>query len=59
MGIISKIESIIAGFYIYKVYLIVLAVLLFFAIYGVLINWRPYATGGLFSIEWLETILEK
>jgi len=59
MRIISKIESIIAGFYIHKLYLIVLAVLLFFALYGVLINWRPYATGGLFSIEWLETTPEK
>ena len=55
MGILSKIESIIAGFYIYRVYLIILAVILFFAIYGVMVNWRPYATGGLFSIEWFET----
>ena len=55
MGILSKIESIIAGFYIYRVYLIVLAIILFFVIYGVLVNWRPYTTEGLFSIEWLET----
>ena len=27
--------------------------------YGILIHWRPYATGGLFSIEWLETTQEK
>ena len=54
MGILSKIESIVAGFYIYKVYLIVLAIILFFALYGVLINWRPWATEGLFSIEWFE-----
>ena len=59
MGILSKIESIIAGFYIYKVYLIVLAIILFFVIYGVLINWRPYATEGLFSIEWFETIKQE
>ena len=51
MNILSKLESIIAGFYIYRVYLIVLAIILFFAVYGVLVNWRPHATGGLFSYE--------
>ena len=55
MSILSKIESIIAGFYIYRVYLIVLAIILFLAAYGIIVNWRPHATGGLFNIEWFET----
>ena len=59
MRILSKIESIIIGFYIYRVYLIVLAILLFFATYGVMVTWRPYTTEGLFSIEWFETTQEK
>jgi len=59
MNMLSKIESIIAGFYIYRVYLIVLAIILFFTVYGVMVNWRPYASEGLFSIEWFETTQEK
>ena len=51
MNILSKLESIIAGFYIYRVYLIILAIILFLAVYGVMVNWRPHATGGLFSYE--------
>ena len=59
MNMLSKIESIIAGFYIYRVYLIVLAIILFFTVYGVMVNWRPYATGGLFSIEWFDAMKEE
>ena len=36
----------------------VIGIILFFTAYGVLIHWRPYATGGLFSIEWLDDIRE-
>jgi len=35
----SSIESIIAGFYIYRVYLIILAIILFLAVYSVMVNW--------------------
>ncbi len=55
MNILSKIESIIAGFYIYRGYFIILAIIFILCLYGVLVNWRPHATGGLFSIEWFET----
>ncbi len=51
MNILSKIESIITGFYIYRVYLIVLAIIFILCLWGVLVNWRPHATGGLFSYE--------
>ena len=30
---------------------LMVAIILFFAVYGVLVNWRPHATGGLFSYE--------
>ena len=56
MSILSKIESIIAGFYIYRVYLIILAIIFILCLWGVLVNWRPYATGGLFSIEWIDAM---
>ena len=36
-----------------------IALILFITVYGILIHWRPYATGGLFRIEWLETTQEK
>ncbi len=38
---------------------VIIGIIIFFTAYGVLIHWRPYATGGLFSIEWLETTEEK
>jgi len=37
----------------------IIAFILIITAYGILIHWRPYATGGLFSIEWLETTQEK
>ena len=59
MNILSKIESILTGFFIYRGYLLVIAIIIFFVAYGVLIHWRPHATEGLFSIEWLNTTQEK
>ena len=38
MRILSKIESIIAGFYIYRVYLILLAITLFLVIFNLIGN---------------------
>ena len=36
-----------------------IALILFITAYGVLIHWRPYATGGLFSIEWFDAMKEE
>ena len=38
MRILSKIESIIARFYIYRGYLIILAIILFLAIFSIIVN---------------------
>jgi len=38
MGILSKIKSIIIGFYIYRVYLILLAITLFLVIFNIIGN---------------------
>ena len=36
----------------------VIGIILFFIAYGALIHWRPYATEGLFSIEWIDDLTE-
>ena len=37
----------------------IIAFILIITAYGILIHWRPYATGGLFSIEWIDAIKEE
>jgi hypothetical protein len=37
----------------------IIAFILIIIVYGILIHWRPYATGGLFSIEWIDAIKEE
>ena len=38
---------------------VVIGIILFFTAYGTLIHWRPYATKGLFSIEWIDAMKEE
>ena len=45
----SSIESIISGFYIYRGYLIILAIILFLVLYSVIVNLWSYLTEELFS----------
>ena len=37
----------------------IIAIILIIAAHGILIHWRPYATGGLFSIEWIDAMKEE
>jgi hypothetical protein len=38
---------------------VVIGIILFFTAYGTLIHWRPHATEGLFSIEWIDAMKEE